>query len=100
MAEVTWTRQALDDLDAVCTFIARDAPLVAQVFAERIFKAVERLEQFPLLGRAVPEMGLPYIREIEVHQYRIVYHVRVEDVEVLTIHHGARPLGSPGESGR
>jgi len=47
MAEVRWTPQALDDLEAICLFIARDAPSVAAVFAQRAFDATDRLVDFP-----------------------------------------------------
>ena len=30
MARINWLDQALDDLDAICDFIARDAPRYAQ----------------------------------------------------------------------
>ena len=42
MADVTWTDQALDDLTAICAFIARDAPRYAGLFAARVFGAPER----------------------------------------------------------
>lgn len=60
MAQVRWTFQALDDLEAICLFIARDAPHVATVFADRAFRATDRLVQHPRLGRMVPEK----VREI------------------------------------
>src|SRR5688572_20498547 len=56
--------QALDDLESVCLFIARDAPRYAELFAVRVFHATERLEQFPQSGRIVPEAGRDDIREI------------------------------------
>lgn len=93
MARVTWTDQALDDLDAICLFIARDAPRYAELFAHRVFHATERLSLFPLSGRVVPEIGRDDIRELIVQSYRIIYRVLPEEVEILTIHHGARPLG-------
>ena len=46
MAEVKWTPQALDDLEAICLFIARDAPQVAAVFAQGAFRATDRLADF------------------------------------------------------
>lgn len=55
MPKVSWTAQALFDLEAIGDFIARDAPSFAQVFVDRIFDAVERLESFPKSGRVVPE---------------------------------------------
>lgn len=92
MAEVTWTQQALDDLEAVCLYIARDAPGYATVFAERAFRAVAHLAQFPRAGRVVPEIHHDDIREVILQSYRIIYRVRLDEVEILTIHHGARLL--------
>ena len=92
MATVGWTAQALDDLEAVCLYIARDAPHIAQIFAARSFDAVDRLAEFPLSGRVVPEVGRPEIREIFVSSYRIIYRFTSDAVVILTIHHGARPL--------
>jgi len=92
VAQVTWTDQALDDLDAICLFIARDAPRYAELFAERVFRATDRLAQFPRLGRVVPEIGRDDIREVIVQSYRIIYRALPDEVEILTIHHGARLL--------
>lgn len=64
MAKVTWTEQALEDLEAICLFIARDALRYAELFADQVFKATDRLEDFPLSGRVVPEIGREDIREI------------------------------------
>ena len=92
MAQVSWTPQALRDLDAVCLFIARDAPRYAEIFAYRVFQAVDRVGEFPNSGRIVPEIGRNDIREIILQSYRIVFRVRADEVEILTIHHGARPI--------
>jgi len=51
VATVGWTAQALDDLEAACLYIARDAPHIAQIFTARSFDAVGRLADFPLSGR-------------------------------------------------
>jgi plasmid stabilization system protein ParE len=62
------------------------------VFVERVFAATERLSHFPRSGRIVPEMGVEEIREVIVQSYRVIYRVVLEEVEILTVHHGARPL--------
>ena len=90
MATVVWTEQALEDLDSICLYIARDAPRVAQLFAGRVFDAVVRLEAFPESGRIVPEIGDPKLREVIFGNYRILYRFHDETVEILTVHHGAR----------
>ncbi len=90
MARINWSDQALDDLDAICDFIARDAPRYAQVFANRVFESVERLELFPKSGRIVPELQLETIREIIFGNYRIVYRLKQKEVEILTVFHAVR----------
>ena len=92
MAEVRWTPQALDDLEAICLFIARDAPPVAAVFAQRAFDATDRLADFPESGRIVPEMNDPNFREIILGNYRLIYRLQSGDVQIVTVHHGAREL--------
>ncbi|CAI4030060.1 hypothetical protein DNFV4_00484 [Nitrospira tepida] len=61
---IVWTRRAVADVQAIKQFIARDSPHAAQLVAERIVAAVERLAVFPQSGRIVPEMADPVIREV------------------------------------
>lgn len=92
MAEVRWTLQALDDLEAICWFIARDAPQVAAVFAQRAFDVADRLAEFPRSGRAVPELNNPDFREVILGNYRLIHRLRSGDVQILTVHPAAKPL--------
>jgi toxin ParE1/3/4 len=92
VAQVRWTPQAVDDLEAICLFIARDAPSVAAIFAERAFDVSDRLAHFPESGRIVPEINNPTFREVLLGKYRIIYRIRSGDVQILTVHHGAREL--------
>ena len=96
MAQVRWTLQALDDLEAICMFIARDAPGVAAVFAQKAFDTAERLANFPRSGRTVSELAnLDFpsgLREIILGNYRLIYRIRSGDVQILTVHHAARLL--------
>lgn len=94
MASITWTSKARNDLEAACLYIARDSHRLAESFAVRVMMAVDQLIRFPQSGRTVPEFGRSDIRELIVQHYRIVYRLREDDVEVLTMHHGARPLRS------
>ncbi len=69
-------------------FIARDAPQIGAVFADRTFHAADRLSDFPCSGRIVPELDI----EIILGNYRLIYRIREDPVQVITIHHGARLL--------
>jgi len=92
MAQVKWTPQAADDLEAICLFIARDSEQLAAIFADRVLRATDRLARYPRLGRVVPELGIDNIREIIVGSYRVIYRAQQDAVQLLTLHHGARTL--------
>lgn len=92
MDRVTWTRQAASDLEAICDFIARDAPPYASAFATRVMTTVRDLRNFPESGRVVPEIGDKSIREKIVGNYRIIYRVRSQSPQILAVLHGAQLL--------
>lgn len=87
-----WTSQALDDIEAICNFIARDSEHFAHLFANKIIDKAATLESFPKAGRIVPESDLEYIREIFHGNYRIIYRLIGDEVQILTVHHSARSL--------
>jgi toxin ParE1/3/4 len=92
MARINWTNQALSDLQAIGDFIARDAPVFAQIFVDKVFETVERLENFPRSGRIVPEINQDRIREIILGSYRVVYLLDEDEVNILTVFHTSRLL--------
>ena len=90
--KVVWTLRSREDLRNIAVFIARDNSAAALKLGDLIFQRVDLLQNFPELGRIVPERSQPTIREIVVGNYRIVYRVRHEQktVEILRVWHGAR----------
>jgi len=64
MAKLSWTEQAISDINDICDFIAKDSPFFARLFADKIFNATEKLKNFPEAGRVVPELDKKSIREI------------------------------------
>jgi addiction module RelE/StbE family toxin len=92
---VRWSEQASGDLEAIHSYIARDSPFYASRTVEQMLQAIDRLEQFPELGRMVPEFQRPDIRELIVGAYRIVYQRETDTVGLVTIVHGARLLRLP-----
>ena len=87
-----WSPQAIEDIQSIAEFIARDSALYAESTVERIFQAPEKLIQFPKLGRVVPEKNDDSIREIFVFQYRIIYEIMASEIHILTVVHGKRIL--------
>ncbi|MBI1375021.1 MAG: type II toxin-antitoxin system RelE/ParE family toxin [Phycisphaera sp.] len=92
MAAVIWMPGALNDLESIADYIARDSMSYACVTVQRLFDAAQRLAEFPNVGRVVPEYSDERLREIIVGNYRVIYEVFDEHVEVLAVHHGARLL--------
>lgn len=95
MATVRITEQAWTDLEAVLDYYDRLAPGFSEVFEDEVIEKIQRLEQFPRMGRVVPEIGDEALRELIHRSYRIVYHVDADDreVEVLTIFHSSQQFG-------
>jgi toxin ParE1/3/4 len=87
---VKWSKPAKLDLKQLHDYIARDSKFYAQKVSIEIVEKSERLNSFPKLGRIVPEIGDPNIRELLIYSYRLVYEVFPNKVEVLALFHSKR----------
>jgi len=85
---------AIKSLRNLHGYIAKDSEIYASSFVQRIILAVEKLTNFPGIGRVVPEADDETIRELLYQNYRIIYRVKSELIEILTVIHGRRDLGS------
>lgn len=92
MAKLTWSPRAASDLEETCQYISRDSEHYAKLFASRVVALVEAIAERPMVGRIVPEYQQDNLRERIFQNYRIVYRVRPEAVEIVAIVHGARLL--------
>ena len=92
MAKLVWTDQALDDLEAVALFIEKDSSHYAQLLVSKVFDSVAILTTFPESGRVVPEINNPRIREIILGNYRIIYRLGIDLIEIITVYHSSRLL--------
>ena len=92
MAIITWSRQSLEDLEALRAFIARNSPNLAGKFVEKIISSVRSLERFPYSGAIVPEFNREDTREIVRGPYRVIYRASENLILVLAVYHSARLL--------
>jgi plasmid stabilization system protein ParE len=94
---IVWTPPAIRRVLEIADYIAKDSELRSQKWQKGVFKAVERLRDFPRSGRITPEKNREDIREIFYGKYRIVYHLdeKHNHVVILTVRHGKQilPLG-------
>lgn len=73
--KLIWSPAARDGLHDIVVFIARNNPKRAMSFGYELISETDRLQEFPELGRIVPEYRSDDIREIVFRPYRIVYRV-------------------------
>ena len=92
MAKIKWTKQALDDLEAIADYIARDSHYYAKMHVKKIYNLIDGLKVFPKTERIVPEINKNVIREILSGNYRIIYRLNDDLVEIITIYHSSRLL--------
>jgi addiction module RelE/StbE family toxin len=100
VTRIVWTLQAIEDVEAIQTYVARDSSHYAALMAERIVESVERLNEFPRSGRMVPEVAQEAYREVILGNYRIVYRLVGDQAEILTVVHSARLLPDLGITSR
>ena len=90
--KLTWSPAARDDLHDIVVFIARNNPNGAMSFGYELISETDHLQEFPELGRIVPEYKNDLIREIIFRPYRIVYRINHDAklCEITRVWHSAR----------
>ena len=89
---VTWSPEALDDIEAIADYIERDSPVYARAVVQKLLGSARNLDTSPNAGRVVPELGDDTIRERFIYSYRLIYRVRGNTVLVAAVVHGKRML--------
>jgi plasmid stabilization system protein ParE len=89
---VDWSPEAIEDLDSIVAYIAKDSRFYAKAVANKILTVAKGLPEQPYIGRVVPEIGNPQIRERFVYSYRLIYQINTGNILVVAIIHGKRLL--------
>ena len=88
MIRLVWRESALDDLESIHNYIAKQNMSAAQRLQELIEACAERLPEHPFLYRPG---RVPGTREAVVHpNYIVIYRVGAEAVEILNVVHARR----------
>ncbi|HSH52448.1 MAG TPA: type II toxin-antitoxin system RelE/ParE family toxin [Bacteroidales bacterium] len=83
--KIIWSPLAVERLEDIYDYIARDNISAASNLIGTIFNKVESLLENPNRGRIVPESSRENIRELFEGEYRIIYRVEKSYISVLTI---------------
>lgn len=87
MSRIRWTTPAVDQLASIVNHIRQDNPDAARKVAQGILDTIEKLETFPSIGRPGEREGT---RELVSYTYVIVYKLKDDVAEILSIWHGAQ----------
>jgi toxin ParE1/3/4 len=90
---VIWTPRARSHLKNIYRRIAKDAPLNAKKVTADIVIHVDGVLSLPQdLGKKVPEFDRDDVREIHIHAWRVIYHVKQQKRFVVSLFHKRRVL--------
>jgi len=90
MVEIEWSSTAQNDLNEIIDYIAQDSLEFALSFYDQVKEKFENLTEFPKIGRKVPELDDPNIREIILRNYRLIYRIFEEKIQIVRLIHGSR----------
>jgi len=89
---IIWSSQAVDDVDNIATYIARDSPSYAAAVVKKILDTVRSLKEYPKAGRTVIELAEENIKEQFAYSYRIIYQTQGDTITIAAVIHGKRLL--------
>lgn len=90
--EVIFTDRFLTRVEECTDYIALDDIPTAIKWAEGVFKHCEQLSTQPESGRMVPEFNRAEIKELIHGSYRLVYELKINRIDMLTIWHVRQAL--------
>ncbi len=92
--KIVWSQDASDDLlDIVIYIKEKSGKNIATEIYERVIKHVEKIEDFPEIGRSVPELmaiGVIDIKEIIETPWRIMYRITLNEIQIISVIDGRR----------
>ena len=83
--KIFWTKEALLRLQDIEEYISRDNPVAAIEFVDKLVSVAETIVDYPEKGRIVPELSIEKIREVLHKNYRIVYLIKKNSIDILTV---------------
>lgn len=90
--KVIWTPHAIERLQEIDAYISQDSPANAANFIALLFERGDSLAEYPKSGRRVPEYDREDYRELIEGNYRIIYRVKRDVIEIETVFEARRLL--------
>ena len=90
--KVHWTDTAQEHLDDIYSYIAKDSPEYALRMVDRLTDRSIQIAEHAQSGRRVPECDMEQIREVIENPYRIIYHIKPDQIDIIAVIHCARNI--------
>ncbi len=90
--KIRWSPRAALNLEEIYEYIAKDSKNYANIFITNILTSIKSIPDFPNKGRIVPEYIDKNLRELIYKNYRVVYRIKNDIIEIVAICHGSKPL--------
>jgi toxin ParE1/3/4 len=84
---VIWSSQAVEDVDAIAAYIARDSPSYAAAIVQKILQKTRSLKDNPSAGSMIPEFGESTLQEQQADSYRVIYQIQDEKIVIAAVIH-------------
>jgi toxin ParE1/3/4 len=98
MAKVSirFAESALTDLEGLRNWYAQQGvPDVGERLLREVIQCIESLAEHPEIGRVVPEFEQPFLRELILAPFRIVYRRDRKHVRIVRVWRSERQLQLP-----
>ncbi len=92
MPRVLYAPEAEGDLVGIAEYIARDKPVAARKWVDKIRTTCETLATQPQMGELRQGFGVPGCRCFSVGNYVIFFRAAGDGIEVARIIHGSRDM--------
>lgn len=93
MVKIIWSNHFFQKTAEIFDYISRESPKYASKFFSLLQTDIANLEKFPKMGRIVPERNVNELRELIIGNYRVIYHLNDEYVELITMIHSKQRFG-------
>lgn len=87
METITWTLEAIADLNNILSYFAQDDTNYAKYFLASIFDKVKMLEIFPNCGQECALYSESSERELPIQCFRIIYRNTDNQINIISIIH-------------
>lgn len=85
MAEVIWTKPAIEQLEDIAEYIALDKPQAASDLIQKVLETTDLFENFHKLGRRVPEIDHPDYLQFWIRPCVVYYRLNGDNVYILHV---------------